>query len=113
MIELVTGATPNGATPAIMLEEAGPPYTVRLIDSAVGAQFSPAFPAISPSNKIPALIDCDATDAATSFLSWAPSSSTLQKGAGRSLLAAAASATKRFGGSVGPHRAADQRSAGS
>jgi GSH-dependent disulfide-bond oxidoreductase len=62
MIELFTWATPNGARPAIMLEEAGLPYTVRLIDIAAGAQFSPKFLAISPNSKIPALIDCDATN---------------------------------------------------
>jgi GSH-dependent disulfide-bond oxidoreductase len=45
-----------------MLEEAGMPYTVRLIDIAAGAQFSPEFLAISPNSKIPALIDCDATN---------------------------------------------------
>lgn len=60
MIELFTWATPNGTRPAIMLEEAGLPYTVRLIDIAAGAQFSPEFRTISPNSKIPALIDCDA-----------------------------------------------------
>ena len=59
MIELLTWTTPNGARPAIMLEEVGLPYTVRLVDITAGEQFSPDFLAISPNNKIPALIDSD------------------------------------------------------
>ena len=59
MIELFTWATPNGARPAIMLEEIGLPYKVHLVDLTAGAQFAPEFLAISPNNKIPALIDSD------------------------------------------------------
>jgi GST-like protein len=62
MIELFTWATPNGARAAIMLEEIGLPYTVHLVDLTAGAQFAPEFLAISPNNKIPALIDRAETD---------------------------------------------------
>lgn len=41
----------------------GLPYTVRLVDLAVGAQFAPGFLTISPNDKIPALIDRDETGA--------------------------------------------------
>ena len=44
-----------------MLEEIGLPYTVQLVDLTAGAQFEPEFLAISPNNKIPALIDRDET----------------------------------------------------
>src|SRR3954447_12792487 len=62
MIELLTWATPNGSRPAIMLEEVGLPYTVRLVDITAGAQFAPEFLAVSPNSKIPALIDDDAVN---------------------------------------------------
>ena len=57
MITLYTWKTPNGRKPAIMLEEVGLPYIVRDVDISADAQFDPAFLAISPNNKIPAIVD--------------------------------------------------------
>lgn len=59
MIELLTWPTPNGTKPAIMLEESGSLYSVRLVNIGSGAQHSPEFLAISPNNKIPAIVDHD------------------------------------------------------
>ncbi|MGQ3090981.1 MAG: glutathione S-transferase N-terminal domain-containing protein [Methylophilus sp.] len=57
MINLYTWATPNGRKISIMLEELGVDYTVSPVDLGKLAQFSPAFTAISPNNKIPAIVD--------------------------------------------------------
>ena len=59
MIELYTWSTPNGQKASIMLEEVGLPYRVHPIDIGKGHQFHPDFLAISPNNKIPAIIDTD------------------------------------------------------
>jgi GST-like protein len=59
MIELHTWPTPNGHKVHIMLEETGLPYEVHPVDIGAGAQFDPAFLAISPNNKIPAIVDRD------------------------------------------------------
>lgn len=60
MITLYTWTTPNGRKPAIMLEELGIPYRVQSVDIGKGEQFAPAFLAISPNNKIPAIVDDEA-----------------------------------------------------
>jgi GST-like protein len=60
MIELYFYPSPNGLKTTIMLEECGLPYTVKFIDITRGAQFDPGFLAISPNNKIPALVDTEA-----------------------------------------------------
>jgi len=57
MIELLTAPTPNGWKVSIMLEECGLPYRVRRIDIGKGEQFAPDFLAVSPNNRIPAIID--------------------------------------------------------
>ena len=49
--------TPNGQKLHIMLEELGVPYTYHRIDIGKGDQFTPEFLAISPNNKIPAIVD--------------------------------------------------------
>jgi GST-like protein len=59
MIELYTWSTPNGQKVSIMPEEVGLPYRVHPIDIGKGHQFHPDFLAISPNNKIPAIIDTD------------------------------------------------------
>jgi GST-like protein len=59
MIELLTWPTPNGTKPSIMLEEVGSAYSVRLVNIGSGEQHSPEFLAISPNNKIPAIVDHD------------------------------------------------------
>lgn len=60
MIVLHTWKTPNGRKPAIMLEEVGLPYRVVPVDLSKNAQFEPRFLALSPNNKIPAIVDEDA-----------------------------------------------------
>ncbi len=59
MIDLHTWKTPNGRKVSIMLEEIGLPYEVHPIDLSRKAQFEPDFLAISPNNKIPAIVDRD------------------------------------------------------
>lgn len=59
MIELYTWATPNGRKISIALEELGLPYEVHAVNITKGEQFSPEFTAISPNQKIPAIIDRD------------------------------------------------------
>ena len=62
MIDVFSWATPNGHKVHIMLEECGLPYAVHAVDIGAGDQFKPAFLAISPNNKIPAIIDSDGPD---------------------------------------------------
>jgi GST-like protein len=57
MIELHTAGTPNGKKVSIYLEETGLPYQVHRVDIGKGDQFKPEFLAISPNNKIPAIVD--------------------------------------------------------
>jgi GST-like protein len=59
MIEVYSWATPNGHKVHVMLEECGLPYKVTAVDIGIGDQFKPEFLAISPNNKIPAIIDPD------------------------------------------------------
>jgi GSH-dependent disulfide-bond oxidoreductase len=56
-IELYYWPTPNGWKISIMLEECGLPYVVRPVDISKGEQFAPHFLAISPNNRIPAIVD--------------------------------------------------------
>nr|WP_316639004.1 glutathione S-transferase N-terminal domain-containing protein [uncultured Roseateles sp.] len=62
MIEVYSWPTPNGHKVHIMLEECGLPYRVIPVDIGAGQQFEPPFLAISPNNKIPAIIDPDGPD---------------------------------------------------
>jgi GST-like protein len=64
MIVLYTAATPNGFKASIALEELGLPYEVKVVNLGRGEQFAPDFLRISPNNKIPAIVDKDAGDAA-------------------------------------------------
>src|SRR5262245_9133326 len=59
MIELYTWGTPNGRKVSAMLEEVGLPYNVHTIDIGKGDQFTPAYVAINPNSKIPAIVDTD------------------------------------------------------
>ena len=59
MIDFYTWTTPNGRKVSIMLEELELPYTVHAIDITTGDQMDPDFVAISPNNKIPAIVDND------------------------------------------------------
>jgi GST-like protein len=60
MISLYTWVTPNGRKASILLEELGLDYAVNPVNLGKNEQFSPAFLAISPNNKIPAIVDHDA-----------------------------------------------------
>jgi len=62
MIDLYTWTTPNGRKVSIMLEECGLPYRVHPVDIGKGEQFKPAFLAINPNNRIPAIVDPDGPD---------------------------------------------------
>ncbi len=62
MIDVYSWATPNGHKVHIMLEECGLPYRVHSVDIGKGEQFTTEFLAISPNNKIPALVDSDGPD---------------------------------------------------
>src|SRR4030081_2107105 len=57
MIDLHYAPTPNGWKISIMLEELGVPYTVIPVNIRAGDQFKPEFLAISPNNRIPAIVD--------------------------------------------------------
>lgn len=56
-IDVFSWPTPNGHKVHIMLEECGLAYTLHPVNIGAGAQFAPAFLAISPNNKIPAITD--------------------------------------------------------
>ncbi len=57
MIDLHFAPTPNGWKISIMLEECGLPYRVLPVNISTGEQFKPEFLAISPNNRIPAIVD--------------------------------------------------------
>jgi GST-like protein len=59
MIDLYTWTTPNGRKVSILLEELGVDYRVHPINIGQGDQKSAEFLAISPNNKIPAIVDQD------------------------------------------------------
>ncbi len=59
MIDLYTWSTPNGRKVSIMLEECGLPYEVHPVNIGKDEQLRPEFLAISPNNKIPAIVDRD------------------------------------------------------
>lgn len=59
MIDLYTWTTPNGRKVSILLEELGVDYTAHPINIGQGDQMAPEFLAISPNNKIPAIVDQD------------------------------------------------------
>jgi GST-like protein len=58
-IDLFYWPTPNGWKISIMLEELGLDYRVIPVNIGTGDQFRPEFLAISPNNKMPAIIDPD------------------------------------------------------
>lgn len=57
MIDLYTAATPNGYKASVTLEELGLPYAVHPIDMGALEQKQPAFLAINPNGRIPAIVD--------------------------------------------------------
>jgi len=62
MIDLHYWPTPNGRKIAIMLEETGLPYKVVPVNIGRGEQFAPDFLAISPNNRMPAIVDDEPKD---------------------------------------------------
>jgi GST-like protein len=64
LIDLYFWPTPNGYKITIMLEEIGLAYQVIPVDIGKGDQFKPEFLAISPNNRMPAIVDPDGPDGA-------------------------------------------------
>lgn len=62
MIDLYSAATPNGHKISIALEELSLSYNLHCIDFSKNEQKSPAFIAINPNGRIPAIIDRDNDD---------------------------------------------------
>ena len=62
MIELYYWPTPNGHKVTMFLEEAGLQYRIHPVDISAGDQFDPGFLAISPNNRMPAIVDTDPAD---------------------------------------------------
>lgn len=62
MIDLYFSPTPNGLKLKLFFEETGLPHRIVSIALSKGEQFTPEFLAISPNNKIPALVDHSPTD---------------------------------------------------
>ncbi len=67
MIDLHYAPTPNGWKISIMLEELGLPYRVVPVNIRAGEQFRPEFLAISPNNRIPAIVDHAPADGGEPF----------------------------------------------
>ncbi len=64
MIQLYAWDTPNGRKISVALEEMGLTYRVEPVDITKGRQFEPDFLAISPNNRIPAIVDLEGPDGA-------------------------------------------------
>jgi GST-like protein len=62
MIDFHYWPTPNGWKISIMLEECGLPYRMVPVNIGAGDQFRPEFLAISPNNRMPAILDHDAPE---------------------------------------------------
>jgi GST-like protein len=61
-IDLYYFPTPNGHKITIALEEMGLPYEIKVVNIQQGDQFKPEFLAISPNNKMPAIVDPNGPD---------------------------------------------------
>ena len=61
-IQFYAWGTPNGRKVSVALEEMELPYVVRPVNIGQDEQFQPEFLAISPNNKIPAIVDPDGPD---------------------------------------------------
>ena len=59
MIRFFFHPTPNPAKVALFLEESGMPYEMAPVDTSKGEQHLPAFRAVNPNGKVPAIIDTD------------------------------------------------------
>lgn len=61
MLKYYFNLSPNPSKVALFLEEAGLPYEPVPVDTRKGEQFSPAYLAINPNGKVPAIVDGDVT----------------------------------------------------
>ena len=61
MIKFFYSLAPNPMKVALFLEEAGLPYEAIPVDTRKGEQFAPQFAALNPNNKVPCIVDGDAT----------------------------------------------------
>jgi GST-like protein len=61
MIKFYYSLAPNPMKVALFLEEAGLPYEAIPVDTRKGEQFAPSFTALNPNNKVPCIVDGDAT----------------------------------------------------
>ena len=71
MIDLYFYPSPNGLKITLMMEECGLPYTLKPVNILRGEQFAADFLAISPNNKIPAIVDHDGGQSQSVFESGA------------------------------------------
>jgi GST-like protein len=62
MLDFYYSGTPNGQKIRIFLAESQLPHRVIPVSLSKGDQFKPEFAAISPNNKIPAIVDHDPVD---------------------------------------------------
>jgi len=62
MIDVHYWTTPNGHKITIFLEETGTPYRLTPVNIGKGEQFRREFLAISPNNRIPAIVDTEPAD---------------------------------------------------
>src|SRR5215510_13476926 len=61
MLKFYFNGSPNPTKVALFLEEAGLPYEAIAVDTRKGQQFEPAYLAINPNAKVPAIVDGNAT----------------------------------------------------
>ncbi len=61
-IEVYYWPTPNGHKVTIACEEMALPYVIKPVNIGRGEQFTPEFLAISPNNRMPAIVDPDGPD---------------------------------------------------
>ena len=59
MLDVYSWKTSNGRKVTVMVVELGVPYVLHKIDIGAGDQFSDAFTAINPNQKIPAIVDSE------------------------------------------------------
>jgi GST-like protein len=83
MIDFYYWPTPNGWKVAIMLEECGLEYRTIPVNIGKGDQFKPQFLAISPNNRMPAIVDHDAPGGPLPIFESGPILMHLAKRAGR------------------------------
>lgn len=61
MLKFYFNGSPNPTKVALFLEEAGLPYEAIPVDTRKGDQFKPAYLAVNPNGKVPAIVDGDVT----------------------------------------------------